>query len=1102
MKTTVFILLVFVYNSFAISSYSQATKLNIDLKDVTVKDVLTNIENQSEFYFMYEASKVDVNRRVSISVEGKVINEILDELFEDVNVSYRINNRQIALRTDEVTASADQQLTVSGVVKDTGGEPLPGVSVVIKGTTQGTITDFDGKYSIPDVPGDAILSFSFVGMKAQEVSVNGQATIDIVMTEETIGLEEVVAIGYGTVKKSDLTGSVASVKSEDLNQGGISSVDQAMQGRIAGVQISQASNEPGGGLSIRVRGASSVNASSEPLYVIDGLPIDNSEGLAGGNAALVSDNNNAKNPLNSLNPNDIQSIEILKDASATAIYGSRGANGVVLITTKMGTRGIKFSYDGYAGVQSVAKKIDILDTEAYINIINDLSQEQGEGVVFSSEDISRIGAGTNWQDEIYRVAPIQSHNLSMSGGVAKTKYYVSLNYFDQQGVVKETGVKRYIARLNLNQEINDKLNFGVNLNVSRENSDNYSGGVNTNESAGPVNTALLYDPTLPIFDENGDYYRSFDLTINNPMSTVYGITNKNETNRMFGNVTLDYEVIPDLHAKINVGFDNQNMRRDVYNSRLTIHGATNNGVANIASLDRSNVLAEYTMNYSKEINENQSLNVLAGVTYQDFIQKMFSAGTNNFPSDDVMTNNLGLGDPANRDISSNKQGYTLLSYLGRANYSIYNFLLTGSIRADGSSRFGENTKWGYFPSFALGWKLMEEDFVPDVFSELKLRASWGQTGNQSIGNYQSLSTYSSGGTAILGGSAYVGTVPARIANPDLKWETTAQTNIGIDYGFIKGRITGSIDYFVKKTSDMLLNLPLPQSSGFSSVYRNTGSMKNSGFEFMINSRNVVKNNFTWNTTFNLSTLKNEVTDLGSLDLINTGNVQAVGNTAIIKTGIPINSYYGYKITGIFQEGDDFSVQPDAQPGYPKFEDYNNDGTISTGDLQVLGDPFPDVTFGLRNSFTYKNFMFDFFFQGQFGADLLNINAIESMYPANFRRNRITEQVEDRWTPQNTDAKWPSGANTSAYDAGKVSNLVIEDASYIRLKSVQLSYDIPVKIAGISSARVYVQGQNLFTITDYSGYDPEANAFGQSSVKLDYNAYPLSRTWMLGVNVQF
>lgn len=1111
MKTTVIVLLVFVSQAFALDSYSQRTRLSLDLSDVSVREVMNQIENQSEFYFMYETSTIDLNRKVSIEVRNRQVDDVLDELFSGTDVSYRIDNRQIALSktepsvaTVETTTSDEQQGSVTGKVTDSRGESLPGVSVVIKGTTQGTITDFDGNFTLANVPDDAVLQFSFVGMKRQEVAVAGQSSISITLEDETIGLDEVVAIGYGTVKKSDLTGSVASVKGEDLNQGAISSVDQAMQGRIAGVNVTQASNEPGGGLSIRVRGASSVNASSEPLYVIDGLPIDNSEGLAGGNAALVSQNNNAKNPLNALNPNDIASIEVLKDASATAIYGSRGANGVILITTKKGSGGVKLNYDGFGGVQQVAKKIGILDTDGYIDIINALSEEQGEGTVFSPEDISQIGDGTNWQDEIYQVAPIQSHTLSMSGGVEKTNFYVSLNYFDQQGVVKETGVKRYIARLNLNQEIGEKLDFGVNLNVSRENSDNYGGGVNTNESAGPVNTALLYDPTLPIYDEDGNYYRSFDLTINNPLSTVYGVSNKNETNRMFGNATLDYEIIPDLHAKINVGFDNQNMRRDVYNSRLTIHGQTNNGVANIASLDRSNVLVEYTMNYSKIINDNQSLNLLAGVTYQDFIQKSYSAGTNNFPSDDVETNNLGLGDPANRDISSNKQGYTLLSYLGRANYSIYNFLLTASIRADGSSRFGANSKWGYFPSFALGWKIMDEGFVPEVFSELKLRASWGQTGNQSIGNYQSLSTYSSGGTAILDGNAYVGTVPSRIANPDLKWETTAQTNIGIDYGFLNQRISGSIDYFYKKTTDMLLNLPLPTSSGFSSIYVNTGSMKNTGLEFMINSRNIIKNNFTWNTTFNFATLNNEVLSLGSLDQIVTSNVQAVGNTTIIKPGLPINSYYGYMIVGMFRDQADVDghVQPDAKPGYPKFEDYNNDGIISTGDLQVLGDPYPDFTFGLRNTLTFNNFTFDFFFQGQYGADLLNINAIESMYPANFRRNRITAQVEDRWTPNNLDAKWPSGANTSAYDAGKVSNLVIEDASYIRLKSLQLSYDIPSSILGLSSARVYIQGQNLFTITNYSGYDPEANAFGQSSAKIDYNAYPLARTWMLGLNVQF
>ena len=1109
MKTSVFILLVFAYNAFAINTYSQTTKLNIDLKDVTVKDVLTNIESQSEFYFMYEASTVDVNRKVSIMVEGKVINEILDELFEGANVDYKINNRQIALRTNEVTESGDQQLTVSGAVKDTDGEPLPGVSVVIKGTTQGTITDFDGKYSIPNVPGDAILQYSFVGMKAQEVAVNGRTTIDIEMIEETIGLEEVVAIGYGTVKKSDLTGSVASVKREDLNHGAISSVDQAMQGRIAGVQVTQASNEPGGGLSIRIRGASSVNAGNEPLYVIDGLPIDNSEGITGSGTSAVAEvgaNLNAKNPLNALNPNDIQSIEILKDASATAIYGSRGANGVVLITTKKGTHGIKFSYDAYGGLQSITKKIDVLSASEYIKTFNEMNEEQGLDPRFSASDISAIGAGTDWQDQIYQIAPIQSHNLSMSGGIEKTKFYVSLNYFNQEGVVKETGVKRYIARINLEQEIGEKLKFGLNLNNSRENSDNYIGGVQTNESAGAVYDAIWYDPTLPVYNEDGTFFRSSELTINNPMSVIYGISSKSETNRMFGNTTMEYTIVDDLSAKLNVGFDNQNMRRDLYNSTKTIRGVAAKGYADVASLSRSNVLVEYTMNYNKTINENQYINVLGGVTYQDFILKSFSAGTSNFPSDDLMTNNLGLGDPSNASVSSHKESNTLLSYLGRINYSVYNFLLTASIRADGSSRFGANNKYGYFPSFALGWKLAEEDFIPEVFSELKLRASWGVTGNQEIGNYASLSTYQAGGTAILDGNTYVGTVPSRIANPDLKWETTAQTNIGIDYGFFRGRITGSLDYFYKKTTDMLLNLPLPTSSGYSSIMKNVGSMKNGGFEFMINSRNIIKDNFTWNTTLNFSVIKNEVLSLGDLESIQTGNIQVNGgNTAIIQPGKPLGSYYGYRITGIFQNQAeiDASAQPTAQPGFPVFDDVYDDGQISTADEVILGDPYPDFTYGLRNDFTFGNFDLDIFIQGQYGADLLNGMAMESMYPGNATRNKLTNQVVDRWTTQNTDAKWPSGINPSSYGASsKVNNLVIEDASYIRLKSVQLGYNIPVKLKGISSAKVYVSGQNLFTITDYTGYDPEANAFGQNNVKIDYSSYPLARTWMLGVNVQF
>ncbi len=1106
MKFILILLLVCVTESFASEILSQKSDLELTRRETPLQQVLDQIEEQTEYRFLYNNETVK-DKFVKLDVKDKDFYEILDQIKKTSDVNYLVLESNLIVLTPVVKA---QPITITGTVTDEStGEPLPGVYVIEQGnTTNGTMTDTEGSYSITVASEDAILRFSFVGYNTTEVRVGSQTTLNVGLATSMEELEDIVVVGYGTVKKSDLTGSVSSIRDEDLNQGAISSIDQAMQGQIAGVQVTQTSSEPGGGLSIRIRGASSVNAGNEPLYVIDGFPIDNSPGISGtsqtGQVAEVGQNRNSKNPLNSLNPNDIQSIEILKDASATAIYGSRGANGVVLITTKKGSGGIKFNYDAYGGFQQIVKKIDVLETDEYIETINALSNEQGGGDVFSAADIAQIGAGTDWQDEIFQIAPVQSHNLSVSGGVQQTNFYVSLNYFNQDGIVKRTGTKRYIARINVNQKIGEKFNFGVNINTSRENNHNAVDGLNTNESAGPINTSQLYDPTEPIFDAEGRYAISTNLNLNNPLATIYGITSQSEVNRIFGNLTADYEIIPSLIAKINLGFDSQNMRRDVYNSTKTRHGRTYNGLANVAALNRSNILAEYTMNYSREISANQSVNLLAGATYQDFISKRFSAGTSNFPSDDLMTNNLGLGDPANATISSNKEGYTLLSYLARANYSLYSFLLTASIRADGSSRFGADNKWGYFPSFAFGWKISEQDFIPNVFSELKLRASWGQTGNQEISNYRSLSTYTDGGVALLNGNAYTGTQPSRIANPELKWETTAQLDLGVDFGILRGRISGSFDYFDKETTDMLLNLPLPSSSGFSSILKNAGSMKNTGVELMLVSRNIDRSNLLWRTTLNVSAVQNEVISLGGLDRILTGSIQEIGNTTIIEPGSPLNSYYGYRIIGIFQDQAEIDgyVQPTAQPGYPKFENVNGDGIISTADEVILGDPFPDFTFGMRNSVTYRDFVLDFFFQGQSGAELLNNNAIESMYPANFRRNRIEAQIKDRWTPSNPGAKWPSGANPSSYDGGKVTNLVVEDASYIRLKSLQLTYNIPVKILGIQSARVYILGQNLFTITDYSGFDPEANSFGQSNVRVDYSSYPLARTWMLGLNVQF
>ena len=996
---------------------------------------------------------------------------------------------------------------ITGKVVSQEGESLPGVNITVEGGTMGTISDIDGNYQIT-VPDEATaLVFSYVGYVSERVVIGESSVIDVILIADIAALSEIVVIGYGAVDKSDLTGAVSSLKAEDFNPGANVSVDQLMVGRVAGVQINQTSSEPGGGLSIRVRGASSINAGNEPLYVIDGFPIDNSSLLSGAGAAGLGANQNPRNPLNALNPNDIESIEILKDASATAIYGSRGANGVILVTTKKGAKGrVSVSYDVYGGTQSVYEKMDLLSTREYIEGINSLSEDLGNGPVFQPENINRIGEGTDWQEEIYRSAPIWNHNLSASGGDDKTTFFASLNYFDQEGIIKNSGIEKYIARLNLERGFGEKVTMGININTSLVKDNNNVDGLNINEEAGPIYAALLYDPTEPIFRSDGGFNQSPNLTINNPVSLIEGISSQNETNRTMGNIYVEYDITSDLNAKLNFGSDRQTARRDIYNSTQTFAGEAADGIANIAVLERSNVLLEYTMTYNKTLNENHVINVLGGVTYQDFISKSFSGTIRTFPSDALQTDNLGLGDTGNDNLNSFKEKNSLLSYLGRVNYNLYDkYLLTVSMRADGSSRFGENNRFGYFPSFALGWKLAEEAFIPDFFDDLKLRTSWGQTGNQEIGNNGSVLTFGTGPLAVFDNQAFSSADPSRIANPDLKWETTEQFNVGIDASIFEGRVSATIDYFVKNTKDMLFNIPLPTATGYNAILSNIGEMENRGFEFLLNSTNVITQNFTWNTSFNFSTIKNEVKDLGGIDDIVTGNIQDVGNTSIIREGEPLASYYGFEVVGIFQTGDNIgeSAQPNAQPGYPIFRDINGDNEITPADQTIIGNPFPDFTFGIQNSFTYKGFQLDFFIQGQQGADLLNINVTESMYPANFRRNRLAEQVLDRWTPQNTGTRWPSGVNPFAYGGGKVNTLVLQDASYIRLRNVQLSYSFPLeKINFLNSLRVYVIAQNLITITDYTGFDPEANAFGASNVRIDYSSYPLARTMLFGVNIGF
>lgn len=1094
-------------------SYAQ-TRLDIDVEKVTLKTLLNEIQGKSEYIFFYKDGVLPESEIVTVRKENATLMNILDPVLPRWNLGYKISDRQVTIFALPLAkapgieeANVPQGFEISGTILDQEGIPLPGANIVEKGTTTGTQSDFDGNYSLVVSGQNATVVVSYIGFSTKEVAVNGQATLNVTLEESAAALDEIVVVGYGTQRKSDLTGSVTSLSQDDLNPGANASVDQLMLGRAAGVQITQASSAPGGGLAIRIRGASSLNASNEPLYVIDGFPIDNSPNLSSGGAAQTGDNQSPRNPLNALNPADIQSIEILKDASATAIYGSRGANGVILITTKKGRDGkVNLTYDAYAGMQTVAKQIDVLSTSQYITAINELSQAQGNGVVFSPEDISAIGDGTQWQDEVFRSAPISSHNLSISGGSEATSVYASVNYFDQEGVVKNSGIKRYTGRINVDTRLGENAQIGINFNTSLVKDQNNVDGIQTNENAGPIYGALLYDPTEPIFNADGSYAQSPNLTVNNPVTTLNGILSENETNRTFGSAFLNYNFTDELSGKFNFGTDRQTSRRDIYNSSRTIYGSAAGGIANINVLERNNYLFEYTMTYNKTFNENHILTVLGGTTYQKFSTRFVSANISGFPTDEIGTNNLSLGNTNNDDLNSGKEENTLLSYLGRVNYTLFDkFLLTASIRADGSSRFGENTKWGYFPSFAFGWKLQEEEFIPEIFDQLKLRASWGQTGNQEIGNYASQLTFGTGPFVVLGGNIQSTVVPQRIANPDLKWETTEQFNVGVDASILSGRFSTTLDYFTKSSKDLLFNLPLPVASGYSSILTNVGEVRNSGFEFLFSSTNISTEDFSWKTTLNFAAIKNEVVDLGRIDNIVTGNIQSVGNTAVIREGDPLAAYYGYVVTGIFQEGDDIanSAQPTAEPGFPIFEDRNGDGAITPDDQTIIGSPFPDFTYGIQNSISWKNFQLDFFFQGQEGADLININVIESLYPANFRRNRIADQILNRWTPQNPNAPWPSSTNPNAYGAGKVNSLTVEDASYLRLKTLQLSYNVPVNnLDFINALRVYVTGQNLFTITDYAGFDPEANSLGRSNVRVDYSSYPLARTFLLGLTANF
>jgi len=1003
---------------------------------------------------------------------------------------------------------AQEKVSIKGrVIDERTKETVIGANVVEKNTTNGIATDENGSFVLTVSKLPAVLEISYLGYKQQEIDVyEASNVLTVTLSEDLNLLDEVVVVGYGTVKKSDLTGAVSSIKADDFNNGVNVSVEQALQGRVAGVQISQKSNEPGGGLSISIRGSGSIQAGSEPLYVIDGIIVNNGSIAATGGLGFTG-NENPRNPLNSLNPADIESIEVLKDASATAIYGSRGSNGVVIVTTKKGAKGkLRVKYDGYYGLQEAARKLDVLSPTEYRDVLNSIIDLGGGD---PAQRITQIeGGGTEWQDLIFQTANTQNHNVSLSAGSDYLTYYFSLNYFDQEGLVTGSGMKRYATHLNIAYDDNERFRTGINFNGAYIYDDFASVGTGINENGGVIYTAVNYDPVITPYDENGNYRRSNFFVGDNPLAIMNGEDATGETFRFFGDTWLELILLPELSAKVKLGGDVQEVRRDVFIEPYTLSGAGTGGIATIQTGRKDYVSAEATLNYNKVFGEH-SLNGLLGYTWEYFQTKGFSGNAQGFALPDLKTNAIGSGNPLLNNLSSSRTQAKFVSYLARVNYSFRDkYLLTASIRADGSSRFGENNKFGYFPSGAIAWKLHREDFLSgaDWLTELKPRISIGSTGNANIGNSLAFQTFSAG-TQVLFGNTYYSTIyPSKIANPDLTWERAVQLDVGFDFGVFNNRLTGSIDYFNKKTTNLLVSIPQPQNTGFSGQVQNMGGIRNQGFEVTLSFDAIRSKDIYWNIAGNLATLKNKVLDIGDRGDIIHGEMSQIPSFAIITPGEALESYYGYIVDGVWQEGDDFSVTDDnVSPGDLKFRDINGDKTINGSDRTIIGDPIPDLTWGLSNGFSFKNFTLDVVMQGVHGVDRLNANLANSMFPNNFRQNRIAEPLLNRWTPDNPTNKYPSFVYplASGGTTALINTLTVEDASYIRMQSVRLGYNVPVGNNGtVRKLSLYATVQNVFTITDYLGTDPAANASGSNVMAIDFNAYPVPRTYLIGVNIEF
>lgn len=1066
------------------TQYSDQARLTISANNQTVKEILYMIEGQSDFRFIYESGKVDLDKRVTVNFKNQSVEAILDNLFGNAGIQYEITENNFILinptgknaKATTTKAVAQQQKRITGKVVDKNGEPVIGANVVVKGTTNGTITDFEGNFSL-EVPANAQLAISYIGYVGQEIAVGNQTKLKVTLSEDAEALDEVVVVGYGTMRKRDLTGSVSQVKAEKLTEFTVSNPVQALQGRVPGVVITSNTGSPDGNFTIRVRGTNSIQGGNDPLYIVDGMPAN----------------------VSSINSQDIASVEVLKDASATAIYGSRGANGVILITTKRGKTGAtSVSYDGSFGVQQLIKKMDVLNGSEWAQLVN-LQQTNDQGKpYFTDAEVAAFGEGvTDWQDEVYSTAPVQNHNLTISGGTDKTQVLVSGSIMLRDGIIKPSHYDKYNLRGTINHQINDRFNVDLIMAYARTTKQNQNDSGN-NRGGSIIGAAISAPPVLSPYNEDGSYnnlmlsYPFMSNTICNPINKMNETKSTVKANLINTNAALTYKPIKGLSLKSSIGVENLDYRSDSYTTAKILNGTNR---ASVGQNTQTTITNENIANYNTTIANDHTMDFTGGFTYQQYEGRSMSMSASGFLSDAPETDQISAAESFGIP-STGYSKWVLMSYLARANYSYKGkYMATVSFRADGSSRYSEGSKWGYFPSAALAWRISDEGFMKEIeqISDLKLRAGYGETGSTAIGAYATMNMLSQGKAPINGtvGTYYAAstTLPS-----DLKWETTAQWNIGLDLAMFNSRLRVTADFYNKNTRDLLNSVTLPASTGYYTTIRNIGKMNNKGFELMVEGDLIRSKDFDWTASLNFAMNRNKVTKLyDGKDVYGSrvGLAYIEDFVNLVREGEPLGVFYVYEEDGYDEKGN------------LKYVDRDGNGVLNNNDKFIAGDPNPDFTYGITSDMRFKDFEFSFFLQGSQGNDLFNVAETANLdlgMGLNVRR----EVLYDHWSAENPNAKYPN--ITSKLDL-RYSDRYVENGSYLRLKNIQLAYNLPVakwKVGSwLKGVKFYVSAQNLLTITGYSGRDPEVSSWGGGvNAGLDYLTYPNVKTYTVGAKVQF